>query len=89
MPNCLTEDKLKYISNVEPGTLVAFKTSENKAISAKVVNRSTKNRKLKLVTAYGKEYVVSFDDVLWVRTGSRWPRGVYEMLKGIHNDDKE
>lgn len=86
MPESISDDKLKYVSSADPGTLVAFKSPEGKIISAKVVNRSMSRRKLKLVTAYGKEFVVDFDDVLWVRTGSRWPRGVYNALKGISDE---
>jgi len=73
-----------YIENVEPGTILAFKMPGGEKVrSAAIVNRSSKNRKLKVVTSYGVEYVISYDDVVWVRTGKRWPRGVYNLLKGI------
>ena len=75
--------KMPYIENIEIGTLVAFRLSNGKVKSAKVTRKSTKNRKLKLETDYGAEYIVSFDDIVWVRTGKRWPRGVYKLLKGI------
>lgn len=78
----------KYVENVKVGTLVAFKTGPNKAKSAMVVKRSTKNRKLKVVTKYGKEFIISFDDVIWVHTNKRWPRGVYNMLKGTVEKDE-
>ena len=66
--------KMPYIENIEIGTLVAFRLSNGRVKSAKVTRKSTKNRKLKLETNYGAEYIVSFDDILWVRTGKRWPR---------------
>lgn len=78
----------KYVENVKVGTLVAFKTGPNKAKSAMVQKRSTKNRKLKVVTKYGKEFIISFDDVIWVHTNKRWPRGVYNMLKGMVEKDE-
>lgn len=77
------EQKMHYIENVNIGTIVAFKLSNGKVKSAKVVRKSTKNRKLKLETDYGAEYIVSYDDIIWVRTGKRWPRGVYKILKGL------
>lgn len=77
------EQKMPYIENIEIGTLVAFRLSNGKVKSAKVTRKSTKNRKLKLETDYGAEYIVSFDDIVWVRTGKRWPRGVYRLLKGM------
>lgn len=76
------EQKMSYIENVEIGTIVAFRLSNGKVKSAKVMRKSTKNRKLKLETDYGAEYIVSYDDIVWVRTGKRWPKGVYKLLKG-------
>lgn len=84
------KQKMPYIENIEVGTLVAFRLSNGKVKSAKVTRKSTKNRKLKLETDYGAEYIVSYDDIVWVRTGKRWPRGVYKLLKGlVDENDKE
>lgn len=76
------EQKMSYIENIDIGTIVAFRLSNGKVKSAKVTRKSTKNRKLKLETDYGAEYIISYEDVVWVRTGKRWPRGVYKLLKG-------
>lgn len=76
------EQKMSYIENIDIGTIVAFRLSNGKVKSAKVTRKSTKNRKLKLETDYGAEYIISYEDVIWVRTGKRWPRGVYKLLKG-------
>lgn len=81
--------KMSYIENIEIGTLVAFRLSTGKVKSAKVMRKSTKNRKLKLETDYGAEYIVSFDDIVWVRTGKRWPKGVYRLLKGLVDKDEQ
>lgn len=84
------EQKMSYIENIEIGTIVAFRLSNGKVKSAKVTRKSTKNRKLKLETDYGAEYIASYEDVIWVRTGKRWPRGVYKLLKGqVDANDKE
>lgn len=88
-----TEKKLCYIEGANVGTLVAFKSDTGKVKSAMIVKRSTKNRKFKLETRYGAQFIVSFDDIVWVRTNKRWPKGVYQLLKGIDesevNDDVE
>ena len=81
--------KKSYIENVKMGTLVAFKSYTGKVKSAKVVKRSTKNRKLKVETKYGAEFIISFDDVIWVRTNKRWPKGVYQLLKGVTEDEQK
>lgn len=83
------EQKQKYLDNIQIGALVAFKVSETKAKSAKVIKMSTKSRKLMVETSYGATHVIPFEDVLWVRTGARWPRGVYNMLKGIGEENEE
>ena len=83
------EQKMAYIESVKIGTIVAFRTMDGKVKSAKVTKKSTKNRKLKLETNYGAVYIVSFDDIIWVRTGKRWPRGVYNLLKGITNEERK
>lgn len=76
------QQKMPYIENVEIGTIVAFRLSNGKVKSAKVTKKSTKNRRLMLETEYGAEYIVSYDDIIWVRNGKRWPKGVYKLLKG-------
>lgn len=85
------KQKMPYIENIKIGTLVAFRLSNGKVKSAKVARKSTKKCKLKLETNYGAEYIVSFDDIVWVRTGKRWPKGVYKLLKGTvdKNERKE
>ncbi len=81
------EKKFGYIEGAKVGTLVAFKTDNGKIKSAMIVKRSTKNRKFKLETKYGAQFIVSFDDVIWVRTNKRWPKGVYQLLKGIDESE--
>lgn len=77
-----SKQKMSYVENIDMGTIIAFRLSNGKVKSAKVVNKSTKNRKLKVETDYGAVYIVPYDNVIWVRTGKRWPRGVYKLLKG-------
>lgn len=75
-------NKARYIDEADVGTIIAFKLPGMKVKSAKIIRRSTKNKKFKVQTAYGVEYVVSFDEVIWVKTNKRWPKGVYNLLKG-------
>lgn len=83
------EQKMHYVENIEIGTIVAFRLSNGKVKSAKVMKKSTKNRKLMLETDYGAQYVVSYNAIVWVRTGKRWPRGVYKLLKGMVDDERK
>ena len=40
---------------------------------------------VKLVTEFDAEFVVSYDRILWVKNGNRWPKMVYQMLKEYKN----
>lgn len=85
-----SENRMKnYIENAQVGTIVAFvdRTKASKYRSAKIVKRSTSNRKFLVETDYGAQFKISFDDVIWVRTGKRWPKGVYRLLKGLVDEN--
>lgn len=82
------ERKMPYIEGAQIGTLVAFRLPNGKVKSAKVVKKSTKNRRFMLETEYGAQYIVGYDDIIWVRTTKRWPVGVYKLLKGLGDDGK-
>lgn len=78
------DSKKEYIETAQIGTLVAFREPDtNKLNTAKVVKKSTKNKKLMLKTQYGAEFIVPYEFIVWVKTGSRWPKGIYNELKGI------
>lgn len=81
-------EKINYIEKVEPGVLVAFRLPTGKVKSGKLEKRSSKRKVVKLVTEYGAEFVVPYEDIIWVRTGKRWPRGVYNLLKGIKENEE-
>ena len=81
----IAERRMPYVENAPIDTIVAFKLPTGKVKSAKIINKSTKNRKLKVETAYGAQFVIPYDSVIWVKTGTRWPKGVYNLLKGNHN----
>lgn len=75
------DNKKKYINNAKVGNIVAFRLESGKVISAAITKKSTKNQKFLVETKYGMEYKISFDDVLWVRTNKRWPKGIYLLFK--------
>lgn len=83
-----TDNRGKYIDTCPIGTVVAFRIAE-KVKSAKIVKRNRKHQRLKVQTTYGKEFVIDYSDVVWVKLNNRWPRGVYNLLKGIADGTKE
>lgn len=78
-------NKDELIERAEVGTLFAFIDAKGKPRTAKMVNRSSSRRVVKLVTEFDWEFIVSYDSVLWVRFGARWPKAVYNMLKEYRN----
>lgn len=83
--------KIAIVEKAEVGTLIAFVDNRGKARTAALVNRSSKKGLVKLVTEYDREYVVDYDNILWVQKpgNKRWPKGVYSMLKGLTNGTEE
>lgn len=75
--------KMQYIESANIGTLVAFRLPNGKVKSAMIVKKSTQNRKFMVETDYGVQHIIHYEDVVWVRSGKRWPKGVYKLLKGL------
>ena len=76
-----------YLSNVEPGTLIAFRRNKEKdiAMSGKFVSFDSSEQKVLIKSKMGTIFKISRDKVLWVKTGARWPKWVYSMF----NNKKE
>lgn len=77
------EVKDERILSAPIGTLIAFREPETgKLNTAKLTNRNKTKKLIKCETQYGKEFLISFSDIVWTRTGSRWPKSIYNELKG-------
>jgi hypothetical protein len=74
-----TKNKLDYVQDAEVGILVAFKF-RGKVRSGKIVDK--KLGALIIETQNGTPYTVLNEDIVWVKTGDRWPRQVFALLKG-------
>ena len=72
--------KKAYLDNLSIGQLVAFKISDEKIASAKVIE--IKDNDLIVESKYGKKNNITKEDIVWVKTGRRWPKSIYEKFKG-------
>ncbi len=72
--------KAAYIDNAKIGMLIAFKVNDRKALSGKIEEIHQAGFVVK--TKNGVKFSVRKKNVMWVKTGSRWPKGVYLALKG-------
>jgi hypothetical protein len=81
--------KKDYILDAEPGLIVAFRlnfTSRGekkltKVISGKILKNIADDRMLEVEAKNGLKYGVPYTAVVWVKTGDRWPKGVYNEMK--------
>lgn len=71
--------KDRYIDNLEKDMLVAF-NHEDKTKSGRVLE--IKGSTIKLEEYSGQLMYIEKKDIVWVKTGKRWPRGVYDAIRG-------
>ena len=81
--------KIEYVNAVESGQLIAF-TNEDRMLSAKVIQvvRNTDTHdvvKVKVRTLNGSIYYVKAEKIVWIKSGTRWPTGVFNALKNQSN----
>ncbi len=75
------DEKKKYVENAKIGTIIAFKVNDTKVISGKIEEITKTGFVVK--TKNGVRFMVRKKNVIWVKTGQRWPKGVYLALKGV------
>lgn len=78
----ISKTRAEYIENISIGSLVAFKV-KNRMLSAKVVQVNEND--LKVEAKNGSIYFIGKEAVVWVRTGRRWPAGIWNALKDNAN----
>ena len=72
--------KTDYIENAKVGTIIAFQINGSKVISG-MIDEIHKNDFV-VKTKNSIRFTVRKKNVLWVKTGDRWPKGIYLALKG-------
>ena len=77
--------KQHYIKNLVIGQLIAFEIPKNKMIAGKITE--IKNEHVRVQTKNGVYWNVRKDEIKWIKTGERWPKGIYQAFKGY--DTKE
>lgn len=82
MEQKISKTKGDYINNIEVGILIAFKV-QDRMVSAKVIQVNEND--VKVETKNGSIYFVGKESIAWVKTGSRWPSGIYNALRNSQN----
>lgn len=79
----VTNDRMSYVEQAKVGNFIAYrKEGSGKTKSAKVIRKSTTDRCYMVESKYGTRVIVSFDEVVWVRTGQHWPLHLIREWKG-------
>lgn len=83
-PERKSKTKREYIDNIECGQVIAFNIARGKAMSAKIdsieYDSNARVTSCKCVNIVGVRFNVPRDAIIWVKTGKRWPRGIFEKL---------
>lgn len=77
------KSKQEYIENAKVGTIIAFKVNNAKTLSGKI--EEIRKFDFLVCTKTGVRFTVRKKNVIWVKTGQRWPKAVYLALKGVIN----
>lgn len=85
----VTKTTLDYLKNAEVGTLVAFQKdfSKNRAMSAKFI--SFEDGKVIVESKQGTRFKLNPENIIWVKTGERWPKWVFNLFNRSKQNDEE
>jgi len=80
------DTKERYRNSAAPGTLVAFRVC-GKLMTAKIVKvkHDWDSCDLEVHTKNGTKIHIDATEVLWFKTGARWPKSIFDELKGFTN----
>lgn len=80
-----------YLNNIEPGILVAFKrNSKDVAMSGKFVSFDGNNGNLVCIESKkGTLFKIPKANIIWVKTGARWPKWVFALFNHSKSDKQE
>lgn len=84
-----TKSKSDYIANAKPGLIIAFrfffeaksKVKLTKVISGKIIENDKEAKQYTVETKNELKFFVPYAAVVWLKNGSRWPKGVYDEMK--------
>ena len=73
-----------YIKRLIGGELIAFRVGgwQNRVLSGKVI--AVGETSCRVETRNGLRFLVRKENIIWVKTGDRWPKGVYQALKELN-----
>lgn len=83
------KETIDYLKNAEVGTIVAFTRGANKqvAMSGKLI--SFDGNKVVVESKMGTVFELAPENIVWVKTGTRWPRWVFSLFNKKEESEVE
>lgn len=72
-----------YLDAIEPGTLVAFKRNKNKDVAMSGKYIGVEKGKIVVESKKGTRYTLNPENIIWVKTGTRWPKWVFSLFNRV------
>lgn len=69
-----------YLAEIKVGTLVAFKRNKDKNLAMSGKFQEFKNGKVYVLSKRGTVFEINPENIIWVKTGTRWPKWVYALF---------
>jgi hypothetical protein len=79
-PQREVRQKYTYVDSAKIGMLIAFKVNDTKVLSGMI--DEIHKHEFVVTTRNGIRFTIRKNNVIWVKTGTRWPKGVYQALRG-------
>lgn len=85
----VSKTTLEYLANAEVGTLVAFKRNSSKDIAMSGKFISLEHGKVTVESKKGTIFKLNPENIIWVKTGERWPKWVFSLFNNSKEAGKE
>jgi hypothetical protein len=86
MKNEVKLTKQRYIDDLRNGQIVAFQIEGTSKAYSGMVEGQVKDAEVghiyKVRSKLGVAFTVRPSEILWVKTGDKWPKGVFKLLRG-------
>lgn len=87
--NQTSKTKEEYMQSAKEGLILAFRLNFEsklgvpltKVISGMIMENDTEKEQFVVETRNKLQYGVPYSQAVWVKTGYKWPKGVYEEMK--------
>ena len=85
----VTKTTQDYLNDIQAGTLVAFQRSKEKGVAMSGKYIGTERGKVVVESKKGTRYNLNPENIIWVKTGTRWPKWVFSLFNNTKTKEVE